>query len=213
MNKITYKTRTEIGKDSKKLLLDKNVPAVMYSAKGDSDSITISLKEADKLLQTATKTTIIDLENDGKIIKAVIKEAQRHPLTDALIHMSFFKVDETADMVFDIPFVLDGIAPAVKNNLGAIQMVMATLKVKCKVNDLVPTISVDITKLERPGQTIRVSDIAIPKTIKLFHVEDKDATVVTITEFEKEEVKVEAVAATTEEGAAAVAPVEETPKK
>jgi large subunit ribosomal protein L25 len=194
MNKINIKARTEIGKDAKGLLKENYLPAVVYSAKGESTSIKVLTGEMEKILLNATKTTIIDLDEDGKVVKAVIKEAQRHPVTDNLLHISFFKVDEEAEMVFDIPFVLDGIAPAVKNNLGALQMVTTTLKVKCKVNDLVPTFVIDITKLERPGQTIKVSDLSIPTTIKLFHAEDIDATLVTITEFEKEEVKVEAAA-------------------
>ena len=55
---------------------------------------------------------------------------------------------------FDIPFVLEGVSPAVKNNLGAIQMVLSTLKVKCKVNDLLPHINVNVNKLEKPGQQV-----------------------------------------------------------
>jgi large subunit ribosomal protein L25 len=209
MNKITIKSRVELGKKAKYLLKTKFVPAVVYSAKGESTPITITIGDADKILLTATKTTIIDLDQDGKITKAVIKEAQRHPLTDNLMHLSFFKVDEEAEMVFDIPFVLDGVAPAVKNNLGAIQMVASTLKVKCKVNDLVPTISIDITKLDRPGQTIKVSDLNIPANMKLFHTDDKDATIVTITEFEKEEVKEEVVATDATAAATAATPAVE----
>lgn len=197
MNKITIKSRAEIGKKAKKLLLNNDVPAVIYSAKGESTPVTMSIKDADKMLLTATKTTIFDLDNDGKITKAVIKEIQRHSLKNTVQHVAFFKVDEEAEMVFEIPFEFTGVSLAVKNNLGTLQTVQQSIKVKCKVNNLVNNLVVDISKLERPGQTIKVSEIDIPKAIKLFHADDIDNTIVTITEFEKEEVKTDEAAATT----------------
>jgi large subunit ribosomal protein L25 len=212
-NTITIKNRLEIGKTAKNLLKEKSVPAVIYSAKGESTPITLTLGEVEKVLLTATKATIIDLIDGDKVSKVVIKEAQRHPVTESLMHVAFFRIDEDAEMVFDIPFVLEGVSLAVKNNLGAIQMVITTLKVKCKVNDLLPSLTIDISKLDRPGQTVKVSDLNIPASIKLFHAEDKDATIVTITEFEKEEVKeVVADAAATATPAAAAAPAKASAK-
>ena len=89
-------------------------------------------------------------------------------------------------MVFSIPFEIIGISPAVKNNLGVLVEVMDSIEVRCKVNDLIPSIKVDISGLEHPGQSISIDELEIPKNISLINEELKNATVVTITEMQEE---------------------------
>ncbi len=91
-------------------------------------------------------------------------------------------------MVFEIPFELEGISPAVKNNLGVLVQVLPALEVRCKVSDLVDSIKLDISNLEFPGQGISVEDIALPNGISLINEELKSSPIVTITQLQKEEV-------------------------
>ena len=113
-------------------------------------------------------------------------EIDINPITEELRHISFFEIDESKDMVFSIPFEIIGISPAVKNNLGVLVEVMDSIEVRCKVNDLIPSIKVDISGLEHPGQSISIDELEIPKDISLINEELKNATVVTITEMQEE---------------------------
>jgi hypothetical protein len=81
-----------------------------------------------------------------------------------------------------------GISPAVKNNLGVLVEVLPSIDVKSKLSNLVPFIEIDITKLEHPGQSISVNEIEMPKGISLVNNDLANATIVTITELQKEEV-------------------------
>ena len=186
MEKVKFLERDLNGKKNKILLKDGFVPAVVYNAKTESKNIMLDTSTAKQILKNATSTTILDTELDGKSFKVVVKEIDINPVTEELRHISFFEIDESKDMVFTIPFEIIGISPAVKNNLGVLVEVMDSIEVRCKVNDLIPSIKVDISGLEHPGQSISIDELEIPKNISLINEELKNATVVTITEMQEE---------------------------
>ncbi|HNW33216.1 MAG TPA: 50S ribosomal protein L25 [Candidatus Dojkabacteria bacterium] len=186
MEKVKFLERDINGKKNKILLKDGFVPAVVYNAKTESKNIMLDTSTAKQILKNATSTTILDTELDGKSFKVVVKEIDINPVTEELRHISFFEIDESKDMVFSIPFEIIGISPAVKNNLGVLVEVMDSIEVRCKVNDLIPSIKVDISGLEHPGQSISIDELEIPKNISLINEELKNATVVTITEMQEE---------------------------
>ena len=199
MKKLSLQKRELTGKKAKRLLREGILPGVIYNSKGDSDNIQLSVSDAIKLVNKATFSTIVDLEIDGKNKKAIIKDTDINPRTDALRHISFFEIDATEAMTFDIPFELVGVSPAVKNSLGVLITVLPVLEVRCKVENLVPSIEVDISKLELPGQSISVSDITLPKGISLINEDLETSPIVTITQLQKQEV-IEEVVTEEEEG-------------
>lgn len=188
MEKIKFLERDINGKKNKDLRRDGFVPAVVYNAKTESKNIMIDSTTAKKLAREATSTTILDVDLDGKTFKTIVKEVDYNPVTEDLRHISFFEIDETKDMVFTIPFELIGIAPAVKNNLGVLVQVLNDIDVRCKVNEIIPSIDVDISKLEHPGQSIGVDELNIPEAMEIMNEDLKNATVVTITELQAEEI-------------------------
>lgn len=208
MEKILFEKRDVQGKKNKILLKEAKTPAVVYNSKGDSRSISIDSSIAGKISREATSTTILDAEYDGKSMKVVVKEIDMNPITEEIRHVSFFEIDESKEMVFTVPFEIVGISPAVKNNLGVMVEVMNSLEIKCKVADLVPFIEVDISVLEHPGQSIAVEDLNIPKTLSLVNEDLKNATVVTVTELQAEEVYEAPVAEEAADATAAETPAE-----
>lgn len=186
MEKIKFLERDVNGKKNKILNKEGFIPAVVYNAKTESKNIMLDSSIAKKIVRNATSTTILDAELDDKVFKVIVKEVDINPVTDELRHIAFFEIDESKEMVFSIPFEIIGISPAVKNNLGVMVNVMDALEVRCKVNDLIPSIKVDISGLEHPGQSISVEDLDIPKTISFINEDVKHSTVVTITEVQEE---------------------------
>jgi large subunit ribosomal protein L25 len=212
MEKISLEKRDLTGKKARRLLKEGFLPAVLYNAENSSKNVQISASDAKKLLNEATLTTILDISFDGKDRKAIIKEVDRDPITEEIRHISFFEIDESKPMVFDIPFELEGISPAVKNNLGVLVHVLPSLEVRCKVDALVPSIKIDISSLEYPGQSISVSDIKLPEGISLINEEYANSAIVTITQLQKEEVfETETPVEEGEEGETEETAEEETP--
>lgn len=197
MEKLLLQKRDVLGKKTKALRKEGQVPAVVYNSKTESNNVQLSNSDAQWLYRNTTSTSILDTELDGKVIKTLVKEFDINPMTNEIVHVSLFEIDEKAPMVFTIPFNVIGVSPAVKNNLGILVNVLDSIDVRCGLADLVPSIDIDISGLEHPGQTISVEDIKLPKGMELLNEDMEDAAIVTITEAQKVE---EEVAAETVEG-------------
>lgn len=182
---IKAEKREKVGKQSKKLAAQDLIPGVVYNSEGESTSIKIDKGEADREVPNVTTTSIVEIKLGSKTLKTILKEVQRDPVTDEIIHLSFFEVDPNKEMVFEIPFRSEGTAPAVKNNIGILVQIVDAIEVKCTVKDLIPEIVADISHLQKPGDTIRVYELDIPDSVTLLREEDEKLTVFTITHLQK----------------------------
>lgn len=185
METLKLQTRDVLGKKVRHLRKEGLTPAVVYNSKGESLNTTMSTSDADWLYRNTTSTSILDTQLEKKSFKTLVKEFSINPVTEDIYHVSLFQIDESAPMVFTIPFDIVGISPAVKNNLGVIVNVLDSIDVRCKLSDLKPSIEIDISKLDTVGQTINVDDIKLPKGMSLINDEQAKATIVTITDIQK----------------------------
>lgn len=187
MSSIEFQERQLTGNRAARLLKEAIVPAVVYNSKRESHNIQISKTMAESLQRTATSTTILDATLGGKSMKVMVKDIDVNPTNDLVRHISFFQIDENAPMLFTVPFNLVGIAPAVKNNLGVLVKALSSIDVRGKLADLVPSIEIDISVLEHPGQSISVSDITLPKGLEFPNDDHTHSAIVTITQLQKED--------------------------
>lgn len=186
MENLELKQRKLTGKKCKQLLREGFVPCVIYNSKSGSRNCQIKKGDAERLVIGLTSATMLDIDFEGKKIKALVKHIDTDPRKDSIQHIAFFEIDETAELTFEIPFMLVGVAPAVKNNLGVLIQPTKAITVKAKSKDLVPHIEVDISKLEEVGDAILLKEIEIPSGITLFNEEDINLTIVTITDLQKQ---------------------------
>lgn len=185
MEKLKLQKREVLGKKVKNLRKDGLTPAVVYNSKGDSINTSMNSSDADWLYRNTTSTSIIDTQIDKDSFKTLVKEFSINPVTEDIYHVSLFQIDESAPMVFTVPFNIIGVSPAVKNNLGVLVNVLDSIEVRCKLSDLKPYIEIDISKLDTVGQTINVDDIKFPEGMSLINDEQAKATIVTITDIQK----------------------------
>lgn len=201
MDTLQLQKRLIVGKKVKHLRESGLIPAVVYNSKGDSINVTMSNTDADWISRNTTSTSILDTQLEKVAFKTLVKELDINPATDEINHVALFRIDESAPMVFTVPFNIVGVSSAVKNNLGVLVNALDSIDVRCKLTDLVPFIEIDISKLENVGQNINVDDIELPKGMSLINDEQARATIVTITEIQKvEEVVTEEETEGIEEG-------------
>ena len=95
------------------------VPCNLYGeAKGENGlpvavSFSATQEELRKLVYTPDIYSV-NLNIDGKECKAIMKELQFHPVTDALLHVDFYEITETKPIVMEVPIKLNGLAEGVK---------------------------------------------------------------------------------------------------
>ena len=101
---------------------------------------------------------LINLNIDGKLHKAVIKELQFHPVTDALLHADFYEVTETKPITIGIPVKLNGLAQGVRDG-GKLNLSIRKIDVCAPYKQIPEILNIDVTSLQL-GKSVKVGDLS-----------------------------------------------------
>ena len=149
----------ELDKDGKyngKLLAGEKVVPIGRDGKGIiTTDLVVNFADVRKLIYS-TDVCVIDLTYDGQTRKAVLKDLQFHPVSDAVLHMDLLEVQEDKPVVVEIPVHLEGHAVGVKAG-GKLYLSMKKVKVKGLYKDIPETIILNVDHLEI-GKAIKVGD-------------------------------------------------------
>ncbi len=148
---------------------------------------------------------ILTLNQQGKKLKVVLKDIQRHPYKAQIMHMDFMRINENKPILMHVPLHFPGqeVAPGVVLGGGIVTHHMVELEVKCLPRDLPEYIEIDLTTAEL-DTVVHLSQVKLPKGVEMVavvHSHEDDLPVVSI---HKPKVVVEEVEASAEgeEGAA-----------
>ena len=115
-------------------------------------------KDAVRKLVYTPEIYVVNLTIGTKTVKAVLKDIQFHPVTDAILHMDFLAVNETKPVVMEVPVVLEGHAEGVKAG-GKLNLSMRKFKVKAVYTNIPEKLVVNIDKLGL-GKTLQVGELS-----------------------------------------------------
>ncbi len=164
--------REEKGKELNKKLRGMGlVPAVVYKKGEDTLSLKIGNKDLSKALHTeAGENVIIKLHVDGAKKKrdrtVVLKEVQKDPIKDYLLHVDFQEISLTETLKVKVPIVAKGEATGVKQDGGVLQHVLWEAEVECLPTNIPEKIEVEVSEL-KIGDSLHVKDIPVPEDIKI----------------------------------------------
>lgn len=154
---LSAQARPDLGKKAAKSLRGGDlIPAVLYG--GDSvQHLTVS-QEGVRNLIYSPEIFVVDLNVDGKSVKAILKDIQFHPVTDRILHIDFLQVDEQKPVAVEVPVVLTGHAEGVKAG-GKLALEMRKLRVKAVYTEIPEKLFIDVTNLGL-GKTIQVGALS-----------------------------------------------------
>ena len=157
---ISGSPRENVGKrDAKELRYQGKVPAVLY---GGKQQLHFAVeKSALKNLIYSADVMFVDLDVAGQKVQAILQDAQFHPLTEEVIHVDFFQLDQNKPLVMQIPVKLTGTSPGVKMG-GKLVQKLRKLRVKALTKDMPQYVEVSIEPLE-VGKSVRVRDLKFDK--------------------------------------------------
>lgn len=115
--------------------------------------LVVNLSDVRKLIYTP-EIFVIDLTFNGKTVKAVLKDLQFHPVTDAVLHIDLLEVNEEKPVVMEVPVQLEGHAAGVRAG-GKLSLSMKKLKVKAIYNQIPERMVVNINDIQL-GQSLKV---------------------------------------------------------
>lgn len=181
------KGREDTGKGASRRLrrLAGEVPAIVYGGKKDPAQIKLIQKDVAKSLENeAFYSHIIALEIDGKSEDVILKDLQRHPAKNFIMHMDFLRVSKNTKLQTKVPlhFINEDNCVGVKLGGGIIGRSMTELDIMCLPKDLPEYLEVDMTDVEL-GQTLHISDIKLPKgveSVALSHGDDHDLPIAAV---------------------------------
>lgn len=161
---IQGSARTETGKKATRDLRKNNsVPCVLYGSQKDENGkqiathFSVTVDGLRKLVYTP-HIYVVDLNIDGKVVNAVMKDIQFHPVTDAILHVDFYQIDENNPIVMEVPVQLEGLAEGVKAG-GKLVLQMRKLKVKALYNVIPERMVINVSALGL-GKTIKVGELS-----------------------------------------------------
>lgn len=163
------------------------LPAVYYGAGQNSHSLVLDYQTFRKLFAKAGENTIIELSIDGKVAPVLVHDIQYDPVTSVISHVDFLHIDMTKEVTTSVKVVVIGVAPAVKNLGGILDLQKHEIKIRCLPKDLIHSIEVDVSAIADFHTSVHVKDLKIPKTVKV--LDNPDDTVVTATPPREEEEK------------------------
>lgn len=160
---LSGKKRTEVGKKATKQMRKEGlVPCNMYGEKkgenGLPEALSFAISAADlrKLVYTP-HIYVVNLDIDGEAHKAVLKELQFHPVTDALLHVDFYEINEVKPITIGIPVKLNGLAQGVRDG-GRINLSIRKINVTAPYQAIPEHLDIDVTNL-RLGKSIKVGEL------------------------------------------------------
>ncbi len=156
--------REALGKKATKALRKEGlVPCNLYGEKKDANGLpeafafAVPFTELRKAVYTP-HVYVVNLDIDGKTHTAVMKELQFHPVTDALLHVDFYEVNEQKPITIGIPVKLNGLAEGVKAG-GKLNLAVRKLNVTAPYKNIPEVLNVDVTALEL-GKSIKVGQLS-----------------------------------------------------
>ncbi|HEX3764702.1 MAG TPA: 50S ribosomal protein L25 [Kofleriaceae bacterium] len=210
VGKLTVSLRGRSGKGgSRKLRAQGKVPGVCYGASVEGRieplPVTVDVKQLRSALDPVRKrNTVISLTIEGgaapRALHALVKDVQLDVLRRDITHVDLLAIDPDKEVRAEVPLEFTG-KPKGAIDGGQIRIVLRSLTVHAKPNDIPVKLVVDVSPLEI-GDVIHVSAIALTAGVNA--VTGRDLAVVTCAAPEEE--KAAEAAAPGAEGAAAAAP-------
>jgi large subunit ribosomal protein L25 len=159
--------RDILGKRARFIRRKGITPTHLFGHNLKSLSLQCDTVELQRIIAQAQATRLINLEIEGEKQprSILIREIQRAEPGGQLLHVDFYQVRKTEKITVDIPIILVGEAPALREKGRLLTLGVTTLSIECLPAKLPSRIEVDLSSLEEPEQAIRVSDLTLPPDI------------------------------------------------
>ena len=190
---------------SRKLRRDGSVPAVVYGGEKDPMKISILEKDIAKASEIpGFATQILSINISGEEQNVILKELQRHPATQRVLHADLQRVDPDTKINISVPvrFLNEDNCMGVKMHGGAISRLINDIDITCLASNLPEYLEVDVAELD-VGDSIFLSALNLPDGVEIPSLslgEDRDQAVVSITEAKVLDVEPEMVEPSDDEG-------------
>jgi len=181
---LAVEFRDDQGKGaSRRLRHDGKVPAILYGGTVAPRALALDHEKLKLMLENERfYSTILSLSVGSEKQAAILKDLQRHPYKNQIVHVDFQRVFDNEKIVLNVPLHFKGeaAAPGVKTQGGRVSHLKSELEVRCLPKDLPEFIEVDLSALN-VGDIVHLSQIKLPAGVTipaLAHGKEHDLAIV-----------------------------------
>ena len=179
---INTEKRESTGKENIKKMRNAGwIPGVYYANESKDGNTTLLKMEESELKRVLKKPGIthhlLNISIDGEIHRGIIKQIQRNPIKEKVLHIDFYGVRADQKITLTVPLLARGEAPGVKAG-GVLELVMKEIEIECLPDAIPEYIEVNVSDLEI-GDSIHLKDITVQEGITL--TENLEDVVVVVT--------------------------------
>jgi large subunit ribosomal protein L25 len=166
------------------------IPAILYGGDASNVPLTLRKEEIFMILKSDTgENTVFQVSFDSEIRDVMIKELQRDPVTDEILHADFVHIAMDKVIRVSVPVMIVGEAVGVKAEGGFVDFITREIEVECLPKDIPEHIEIDISDLHL-RQSLKAEDIALPEGVKLITSSDTLLVMIEVP-VKEEEIEVE----------------------
>jgi large subunit ribosomal protein L25 len=207
---LTAEFRDEQGKGaSRRLRRSGGVPAILYGGKRDPRTLTLNHTKLQLALENERfYSSIINLKVGDQTQPAILRDVQRHPWKNQVVHVDMQRVYEDEPIRLQVPLHFSGgeVCPGVKSEGGMVSHLRNELEIQCLPKDLPEFIAVDISALHL-NESLHLSQLQLPTGVTVVPLKGLDPAIVAVHAMRAEEVEAAPAAdATAVAGAAPAVP-------
>lgn len=148
---IKAAARSQAGKGAaRSIRREGNVPGVVYGDGQAPQMITLTYKNVLPHVETGRfLSTLVDLDLDGKIVRAIPRDVQFEPVKDRITHVDFLRLGKDSRIAVEIPvhFKNQDAAPGLKAG-GVLNIVSHSVNLYCPADFIPDDITVDLTGMQ-----------------------------------------------------------------
>ncbi len=161
--------REDQGKGaSRRLRRQGKVPAIIYGAGRPPRNLAFDHNKVLQQLENESfYSSVLNIKVQDKSQAAILKDLQRHPARNQIMHMDFQRIVEDEEIRMNVPlhFIGEDVAPGVKRG-GKVSHLMTDVEVVCLPRYLPEFLEVDVTNLEL-DEMLTISDIKLPEGVEV----------------------------------------------
>lgn len=153
------------------------VPVVVYGGGEDEQYLLVDHNKI--LLQLdveAFHSALVQLQVDGDLQRAILRDVDMHPYKQQVMHLDFQRVSRKDKITMTVPLHFNGEedAPGVKTENGIMSHSMTAVDITCLGSDLPEYISVDVSALGM-GDSVTLGEVTLPEGVEFAStVQDSD---------------------------------------
>ena len=167
---LVAEIREDQGKGaSRRLRHEGKVPAIIYGAGRPSRALTFDHNKVIRELENESfYSSILNIQVNEKSQAAIVKDIQRHPSKQQIVHMDFQRIveDEKIRMNVPIHYLNAEDAVGVKQEGGSVSQLITDIEVTCLPKDLPEYFEVDIENLGL-NEMLYIADIKLPDGVEI----------------------------------------------